>query len=273
MLNDLSFHCHDRDEALALFTDAVNGVLSALGDHPRAAFVCRDNNITDIQFSCGVTYGDIKEYLCTEDRDFFSLLDEFEDKSASDFIDDELLAFVGNFYCPSIKDVPTNQGNELDLILICSFTHSILMSLNTSSVWSNSQLHVTYYTDEKLSCIKQFYIDNISTEQHGIQWKNGHAPPDLPQLPRFFGNYSVRVFAKEHGIPHFHICCNATKLVSVAIEDYAIIIGRDSTEKSFQEALAWARCHQPLLRDCWKKVAQPGYAFYSPTPGRLPVPR
>ena len=73
----------------------------------------------------------------------------------------------------------------------------------------------------------------------------------MPTLKRR-SNGKIAMYANDHGEAHFHIESPAGRC-SVSIINFALIIG--SVDRSLlDEALAWAKEHQDLLKARWKEL-------------------
>jgi hypothetical protein len=261
-LNDLSFSCTSKQQAIDLFRESFNEVLIILGETPRACFVHRFGSIEDINFGGNISYTEIVDGIKKIDIDTFSTLVEFADKSNEESIDEKLLDYAQNIISPSISNVSTRNSNDMDIILTCSFTHSILMSLNTGAPWDNILITVSHYNDSECSDYNSFEIGNVSSFGHGEAWLRLFLPPESDTLPKFFEPYAIRIFSREHGIPHFHLCFRKDKLASIEIESCVLLNGQVPNAKPAQQALQWAQDNQDILRENWKNLAQPGYIFY-----------
>lgn len=258
-LNDLSFSCTSQQEAMSFFLESFNEVLIALGELPRACFFHRNESIDEIQLGINISYKDILHLIKDIDIDIYTTLVEFADKSCQEL---DIQEYISKMKNPSIQDMGSHNPNELDLILLAAGTHSILMSLNTSNIWSISNITIHYYEDEQCSRYQSIDVGNISQKGHGQTWRDNFLPDFLENLPRNLGNYSIKIFAREHGLPHFHLCHRGTKLASINIESFEIIVGSIPNENFAQEVITWAREHQSNLRTYWKNNAQPGFTFY-----------
>ncbi len=261
-LNDLSFSCTTQKEAISLFLESFNEVLIALGELPRACFFHRNESMDEIQLGENIVYKDILFSIKDIDRDIYSTLLEFEDKSYQDTSDVRMQDHITKIKNPSIQGLGTSKPNELDLILWAAGTHSILMSLNTSELWFFPDITIHYYEDEQCSKYKSIGVGNISRKGHGQIWRDTFLPPVLEDLPTDLGNYSIKIYAREHGLPHFHLCHRGNKLASIEIEALNVIAGSIPNDIYAQKAIAWATDNQDILREHWKKNAQPGFDFY-----------
>lgn len=261
-LNDLSFSCSSQKEAIDLFLESFNEVLIALGELPRACFFHKNESLYEIQLGDNIVYKDILNSIKDIDIDIYSTLIEFEDKNYKELSDIDIQKYVLKIKNPSIRGLGSENVNELDLILLAAYTHSILMSLNTSNIWDTENITVHYYEDEQCSRYKSIFVGNISKKGHGQKWRDCFITGILEDLPDSIGNYSIKIFTREHGLPHFHICHRGNKLVSIAIETFEPIVGTIPNESSAHEVITWAKEHQSNLRTYWKNNAQPGFTFY-----------
>jgi hypothetical protein len=71
----------------------------------------------------------------------------------------------------------------------------------------------------------------------------------MPVIARFYG-ISVKMYFKEHGIPHFHAIYNEFNGV-FNVETLEMIEG-DLPGKAKQLILEWAKIHKNELIDMWK---------------------
>lgn len=262
-LNDLSFLYLSKQNVIELFIESINEVLIALGDYPSACFVHRYDSIDEIDFGDDVYYKDIIEYVKNIDMDLYSVLIDFNDKSYKIVEDFNIKKYMSNIKNPSIQGVGSSSDNDLDIILFAAITHSILMSLHTSEIWGRSNITIHYYEDDKCSIYKSIDVGNISKNGHGKIWKDIFIPEASENLAIEFGNYNIKIFAREHGIPHFHLLDRGNKLASIAIETFDIIVGNIPSNALAQEAITWAKENQSSLRAIWKSKAQPGFMFYN----------
>lgn len=261
-LNDLSFLCASQREAIDLFLESFNEVLIALGESPRACFFHKKESIHEIQFGDNITYNDILDSIKEIDVDIFTTLIEFEDKNYQELSDIDIKNYISKIKNPSIQGLGSQNINELDLILLASGTHSILMSLNTSEIWATHNIVIHYYKDEQCSKYQSVDVGNISKEGHGQIWRENFLPKVLENLPSNIGNYSIKIFAREHGLPHFHLYHRGNKLASIGIETFETIVGSIPNENCAHKIISWAKEHQNNLRAYWKNNAQPGFTFY-----------
>lgn len=261
-LNDLSFSCTSIEEAIHFFMESFNEVLIALGESPRACFFHKNDSISEIQFGNGITYDDILHAIKDIDIDIYSTLIEFEDKNYQVISDIDMDEFYIKFNNPSITGLGSKNINELDIVLLASCTHSILMSLNTSAIWAPPNLTVHYYADEQCSNHQSIEVGNISQRGHGQIWREKSLPETIEELPSNIGNYSIKIFSREHGLPHFHLCYKGNKLASIAIETFETIVGSVPNVTYVNKIIIWAKENQNILRRIWKNNAQPGFSFY-----------
>ena len=89
-LNDLSFSCTSKEEAVKLFMESFNEVLIALGDTPRACFFHKNESLSKIQLGDNIFCEDILESIKNIDRDVYTALLEFEDKYYQDLSDSDI---------------------------------------------------------------------------------------------------------------------------------------------------------------------------------------
>lgn len=261
-LNDLSFSCASKEEAVSLFLKSFNEVLIALGDTPRACFFHKNESFRKIQLGNNISCEDILDSVKYIDRDIYTVLLEFEDKNYKELSDRDMEQYLLQIKNPSIQGIGINEANDFDLILLASYTHSILMSLNTAKIWSAPNIVIHYYEDEQCSKYQSMEVGNISDEGHGQIWRNTFIPQDLRNLPCNFGNYTIKIFPREHGKPHFHLCHRGNKITSIDIETLEVIAGK-GIPKDAIEAVNCAKEHQDSLRILWKENAQPGFTFYN----------
>lgn len=262
-LNDLSFSCSSRKVFIELFIESITGVLDALDRNLSARFVYRHKSIDEIDFGNNVYYNDVIEYLKNSDRDLCNAIIELNDKSCK--IDDPSYVNedISNIKHPSIKGLGLSNENDLDIILFAAISHSILMSLNTSEIWDKPNITIHYYEDDECSIYKSIDVGNISKKDHGKIWRDIFNPETLAKLSIEFGIYNIKIFAREHGIPHFHLLKKGKKLASIAIESFDIIAGEIPGDRLAHEAITLAKNNQSILRQIWKSNAQPGFIFYN----------
>ena len=137
------------------------------------------------------------------------------------------------------------------------------MSLNTSELWAAPDIVIHYYENDQCSKHQTISVGNISQKGHGQIWRSNFLPQDLRNLPCNFGNYTIKIFQREHGKPHFHLCHRGNKLNSIDIETLEVIAGGSiPRDKDAIEAINCAKAHQSTLRMLWKENAQPGFTFY-----------
>ena len=261
-LNDLSFSCASHKEAIELFLESFNEVLIALGESPRACFFHKNESMYEIQLGDNITYKDILDSIKNIDIDIYTTLIEFEDKNYQELSDIDMQNYILKIKNPSIQGLGSQNINELDLILLASGTHSILMSLNTSEIWATQNIVIHYYEDEQCSKYQSIDVGNISKKGHGQIWRENFLPKVLEDLPSSIGNYSIKIFAREHGLPHFHLCHRENKLASINIETFETIVGSIPNENYAHEIISLAKKYQSNLRAYWKNNAQPGFTFY-----------
>lgn len=260
-LNDISFSCTAQKEAIELFLESFNEVLIALGESPRACFVHKNESIQEMQFGDDVTYKDVLDSIKEIDIDIYTTLIEFEDKNYQELSDTDMQNYISKMRNPSISGLGCQNINELDLILLASGTHSILMSLNTSEIWGTHKIVIHYFEDELCSKYQSIGVGNISKKGHGQIWRENFLSNVLEDLPSI-GNYSIKIFVREHGLPHFHLFHRGNKLASICIETFETIVGNIPKENCACEIISWAKKHKNILRDLWKNNAQPGFTFY-----------
>jgi hypothetical protein len=78
--------------------------------------------------------------------------------------------------------------------------------------------------------------------------------PYMPLIKRF-ANCRVRINAKDHPPPHFHIQMNDGREAWVSINPINIIHGRVST-REITEVLAWANDNQAWLSQTFEALQQ-----------------
>ena len=65
-------------------------------------------------------------------------------------------------------------------------------------------------------------------------------------------NWKIAVYARDHGIPHFHIEGPGFRC-SIAIASLEVIIG-NAPRKVLVSALRWALAHQTELQNEWERL-------------------
>jgi hypothetical protein len=64
--------------------------------------------------------------------------------------------------------------------------------------------------------------------------------------------WQISVYAREHGVPHFHIEHRESRC-SISIATFEVIVGR-APRQVLREALAWARQNRPVLLATWQRL-------------------
>ena len=77
----------------------------------------------------------------------------------------------------------------------------------------------------------------------------------MPTLQRF-GSVSVRMYADDHRLPHFHIVAPDFQVL-VRISDLTLIFG-EARPAEIADALAWAKTHQEMLALKWAELNERG---------------
>lgn len=77
----------------------------------------------------------------------------------------------------------------------------------------------------------------------------------MPVLKRF-GTVSVRMYADDHRLSHFHIVSPDFQVL-VRISDLRVIEG-EARPTQIAEALAWAQAHQEALALKWAELNERG---------------
>ncbi len=77
----------------------------------------------------------------------------------------------------------------------------------------------------------------------------------MPTLHRF-GAVSVRMYADDHRLPHFHIVAPDFQVL-VRISDLTVIAG-EARPAQIAEAIAWARAHREGLALKWAELNERG---------------
>lgn len=257
-LNDLSFSCASQNNAIELFLESFNEVLIALGESPRACFFHKHESIREIKLGDNITYNDVLDSIKNIDRDIYSVLIEFEDKNYQELSDMDIKNYISKIKNPFIPGLGSQNVNDLDLILLASCTHSILMSLNTSVIWAAQNITIHYYEDDQCSIYKSIDVGNISQRGHGKIWIESFSPKDLEWLPSI-GNYTIKIFSRDHGLPHFHLCHRGNKLASIDIETFETIVGRIPNDRCAYDIINLAKKYKNKFRSCWKNNAQPSF--------------
>ena len=73
----------------------------------------------------------------------------------------------------------------------------------------------------------------------------------MPEISRFYG-IIIRMYYREHGVPHFHAVYGAEEAV-VAIDDGFVLAGRLGT-RPLAMVREWADLHRQELNDAWEKA-------------------
>jgi len=75
----------------------------------------------------------------------------------------------------------------------------------------------------------------------------------LPEISRFFG-IVIRMFFREHGVPHFHAEYGEHK-ASISIETLTILEGH-LPSRAYGLVVEWASLHHVELKEAYSKVSK-----------------
>lgn len=168
-INTNSFPANNKDIAINLFNDALQGVLELfINDNDRVIFYLdslKDGKLYDLELSPEFSYDDFLTYLHEEgELDLLAFLYEIDDKSpALDFFNDEEVDEIGS-YTYFLPNQPLYKFS--DIFGIADHLSAKLLSLNTSNEWDTHQLtfNKTQHGEYNHNiCL----IDNIAKKEHG----------------------------------------------------------------------------------------------------------
>lgn len=168
VLNHLSLPAADKDLAHTMLLNTMRGML-AYGEYGDSFSIYSDgkNKIFDFEISPGYKYEDFVfslEDIGEEDLQLALL--EISDKTPMlDFLNAEQFDAISEsaFYFPDEA-----YSTTIDILGVAWELDAVLLSLNTSAKWSESEVRFAKYSTEPMLGFS--YIDNISKKEHGISF-------------------------------------------------------------------------------------------------------
>ena len=166
-VNKNSFPAENKDTGIALFNEALQGVLQLQKGQDRFLFYLDSNNgdLSDFLIAPELCYEDFIDEC--EDQDLALFLAEVEDKSpALDYLTDEQIEEMASyeFY---IHDQPMDAYP--DVYGLAWEVTGYLLSLDKDGRWSNSEIPVSRIDATGRYVDDIFYLKNIANEDHGVE--------------------------------------------------------------------------------------------------------
>lgn len=165
-LNDNSFPATNKSEAIALFTEAIYGLLEInTGSDRFILYVDKVKSLRDLIMSQNFTFSDyLQELNIRNEIDLLSFLTELEDKCPMlDHLNEEVFEQSSeySFYIPD-HAAPKNE----DILSITYFLEAILLSIETSAPWHTPQIKIDRTSDGRF-INEHLELNNISNSDHG----------------------------------------------------------------------------------------------------------